>query len=58
MVARCGAAGGRLTGAPAPCGADPDSAYLAALAMASGYRLVTTDAAFRQFDGLDLLLLA
>jgi hypothetical protein len=34
----------------------PD-AYLAAFARAGGYRLVTTDTAFRQFSGLDLLLL-
>jgi len=33
-------------------------AYLAAFAMAGGYRLVTTDKAFKQFKGLDLLLLA
>ena len=32
-------------------------AYLAALARAEGARLVTTDAAFRQFEGLDLELL-
>lgn len=32
-------------------------AYLAAFAETSGYRLVTTDKAFRQFDGLDLLLI-
>ena len=32
-------------------------AYLAAFAAAGGYRFVTTDAAFRQFRGLDLLLL-
>jgi predicted nucleic acid-binding protein len=32
-------------------------AYLAAFAQAGGYRLVTTDAAFRQFAGLDLVLL-
>jgi len=32
-------------------------AYLAAFAIAGNCRLVTTDAAFRQFDGLDLLLL-
>lgn len=32
-------------------------AYLAAFAVAGQYRLVTTDAAFRQFSGLDLLLL-
>ncbi len=32
-------------------------AYLAAFALANGYRLVTTDQAFRQFKGLDLLLL-
>ncbi|HWP62280.1 MAG TPA: TA system VapC family ribonuclease toxin [Candidatus Binatia bacterium] len=32
-------------------------AYLAAFAIAGGYRLVTTDPAFRQFRGLDCLLL-
>ncbi len=32
-------------------------AYLAAFARAGGYQLVTTDKAFRQFRGLDLLLL-
>ncbi len=32
-------------------------AYLAAFAMSDGYRMVTTDTAFRQFEGLDLLLL-
>lgn len=32
-------------------------AYLAAFAMAAGCRLVTTDAGFRQFPGLDLVLL-
>ncbi len=32
-------------------------AYLAAFALTGGYRLVTNDSAFRQFDGLDLLLL-
>jgi predicted nucleic acid-binding protein len=32
-------------------------AYLAAFAVASGLRLVTTDAAFRQFAGLDVLVL-
>ena len=32
-------------------------AYLAAFALAGGYRMVTTDIAFRQFSGLDLLLL-
>jgi predicted nucleic acid-binding protein len=32
-------------------------AYLAAFALAGGFRMVTTDAAFRQFAGLDLLLL-
>lgn len=32
-------------------------AYLAAFAQASGYRMVTTDAAFKQFAGLDLVLL-
>jgi toxin-antitoxin system PIN domain toxin len=32
-------------------------AYLAAFALAGRYRMVTTDAAFRQFAGLDLELL-
>jgi len=32
-------------------------AYLAAFALAAGCRMVTTDAAYRQFAGLDLLLL-
>ena len=32
-------------------------AYLAAFALAGGYRMVTTDAAFRQFAGLDVTLL-
>jgi toxin-antitoxin system PIN domain toxin len=32
-------------------------AHLAAFALAGGYRMVTTDAAFRQFRGLDLYLL-
>jgi uncharacterized protein len=32
-------------------------AYLAAFAFAGGYRMVTTDAAFTQFRGLDLELL-
>ncbi|HZF08077.1 MAG TPA: TA system VapC family ribonuclease toxin [Thermoanaerobaculia bacterium] len=32
-------------------------AYLAAFALAGRYRMVTTDAAFRQFRGLDLLIL-
>jgi len=32
-------------------------AYLAAFALAGGYSMVTTDAAFRQFRGLDLLVL-
>lgn len=32
-------------------------AYLAAFAIAGGYRLVTNDTAYRQFVGLDLLLL-
>lgn len=32
-------------------------AYLAAFAMAAGCRLVTTDTGFRQFSGLNLLLL-
>jgi hypothetical protein len=31
--------------------------YLAAFAFAGGYRMATTDAAFRQFRGLDLELL-
>ncbi|MDE3076920.1 MAG: PIN domain-containing protein [Chloroflexota bacterium] len=33
-------------------------AYLAAFALAGGCQLVTTDTAFRQFPGLDLLVLA
>jgi toxin-antitoxin system PIN domain toxin len=33
-------------------------AYLAAFALAGGYRLVTTDKAFKQFRGLDLLVLS
>jgi uncharacterized protein len=33
-------------------------AYLAAFALAGGYQLVTTDQAFGQFSGLDLLVLA
>lgn len=33
-------------------------AYLAAFALGSGFAMVTTDSAFRQFDGLDLLVLA
>lgn len=32
-------------------------AYLAAFAIEGGYRMVTTDAAFRQFPGLDLVVL-
>jgi toxin-antitoxin system PIN domain toxin len=32
-------------------------AYLAAFALAGGYRMVTTDAAFKQFAGLDVELL-
>ena len=32
-------------------------AFLAAFALAGGYRMVTTDAAFKQFRGLDLELL-
>jgi predicted nucleic acid-binding protein len=32
-------------------------AYLAAFALAGRYAMVTTDAAFRQFRGLDLLIL-
>ena len=32
-------------------------AYLAAFAMAGGLTMVTTDRAFRQFDGLDLVVL-
>lgn len=32
-------------------------AYLAAFALAGGYQMVTTDAAFKQFQGLDLLVL-
>jgi toxin-antitoxin system PIN domain toxin len=33
-------------------------AYLAAFALAGGYQLVTTDKAFKQFKGLDLLVLS
>ncbi len=33
-------------------------AYLAAFALARGYQLVTTDKAFKQFKGLDLLVLS
>lgn len=33
-------------------------AYLAAFARAGGYQLVTTDVAFRQFAGLDLLVIS
>lgn len=33
-------------------------AYLAAFALAGGYRFVTTDCAFSQFPGLDLVLIA
>ena len=32
-------------------------AYLAAFALAGRYRIVTTDAGFRQFQGIDLLVL-
>jgi predicted nucleic acid-binding protein len=32
-------------------------AYLAAFARTAGYRLVTTDVAFRQFPGLDVQVL-
>lgn len=32
-------------------------AYLAAFAVAGGYRLVTTDRAFKQFKGLNVLVL-
>ena len=32
-------------------------AYLAGFALAGGYRMVTTDTAFKQFTGLDLDLL-
>ena len=33
-------------------------AYLAAFAMSAGYQLVTTDKTFKQFRGLDLLVLS
>jgi uncharacterized protein len=33
-------------------------AYLAAFAIAGGHQLVTTDKAFKQFQGLDLLVLS
>jgi predicted nucleic acid-binding protein len=32
-------------------------AYLAAFALAGGHQMVTNDTAFRQFSGLDLVLL-
>jgi predicted nucleic acid-binding protein len=32
-------------------------AYLAAFAQTGGYQMVTTDAGFKQFGGLDLVLL-
>lgn len=32
-------------------------AYLAAFAIAGGHQLVTTDAGFRHYDGLDLVIL-
>jgi uncharacterized protein len=32
-------------------------AYLAAFALSGGYQMVTTDYGFKQFDGLDLVLL-
>jgi predicted nucleic acid-binding protein len=32
-------------------------AYLASFALAGGYRMVTTDAAFKQFAGLDVELI-
>jgi len=32
-------------------------AFLAAFAMTGGYQLVTTDRAFKQFKGLDVLVL-
>lgn len=32
-------------------------AYLAAFALSGGYQLITTDGGFRQFSGLDLLVL-
>jgi predicted nucleic acid-binding protein len=32
--------------------------YFAAFAMAGGHQLVTTDKAFKQFKGLDLLVLS
>jgi toxin-antitoxin system PIN domain toxin len=33
-------------------------AYLAAFALSGGYQLVTTDKAFKQFKGLDLVVLS
>jgi predicted nucleic acid-binding protein len=33
-------------------------AYLAAFAITGGYQLVTTDKAFKQFKGLNLLILS
>lgn len=52
------AAQGRTTGRRDP--ASPKlctDAYVAAFAAAGGHRMVTTDAAFRQFAGLELLVL-
>lgn len=37
--------------------AEASLGYLAPFAATGGHRIVTTDTAFRQFDGLDLLLL-
>ncbi len=63
----------RVLFAPEPAGLDPRwkgfseirtaspklwmDAYLAAFAISGGYQLVTTDKAFKQFAGLDMLLL-
>jgi predicted nucleic acid-binding protein len=44
----------------APSKASPKlwmDAYLAAFALSGAYQLVTTDKAFRQFKGVDLLVL-
>jgi toxin-antitoxin system PIN domain toxin len=48
----------RLAGATKPSPKLWMDAYLAAFAMACGYQLVTTDKAFKQFKGLDLVVLS
>lgn len=48
----------QLTQSPQPASAAWPDAYLAAVAQAGGLTLVTLDRGFRQFEGLDLVLLA